>query len=156
MNDFWWKDLGALNRIHYYINYAGRKKTAPDFFSQKPTRYMAQKRKQGEKAIQAGWNWNHIRMKLGTKTDEFFKQLFQILKKIEFIRGLLYGYPTKFRLLHLHQLVNLMPKIHKKSHKSLNLWDFSVRCPVLSVTFSGERGSRTCTISKYHTIANAY
>ena len=63
----------------YYIR--GKKKTAPDFFSQKPTRYMAQKRKQGEKAIQAGWNWNHIRMKLETKTDEFFKQLFQILKK---------------------------------------------------------------------------
>lgn len=28
----------------------------------------------------------------------------------------------------------------KKSHKSLNLWDLSVRCPVLSVTFSGETG----------------
>ena len=53
----------------YYIR--GKKKNSAWFFSQKPTRYMAQKRKQGEKAIQAGWNWNHIRMKLGTKTDEF-------------------------------------------------------------------------------------
>ena len=63
----------------YYI--CGKKKNSAWFFSQKQTGYMAQKRKQDEKAIQAGWNWNHIRMKLGTKTDEFFKQLFQILKK---------------------------------------------------------------------------
>jgi len=45
---------------------------------------------------------------------------------------------------------------NKKTYKSLICRFLSSYCPFLSSRFCGEEGILTCTISKYHTIANVY